>query len=632
MRFFFLVGVLFFITTTELCADLNLTNKVSQLFAELTDAHLSSVGGDLETKSAEVSSLSPQEKEAKIKASQQAIEAIKAQEEVAKEAQQKLQEEKAKEQARLKKLNLKRSRLLAELEEVDRYLSENNIWSKVYSNYETYKDLEFRLGEINKRIQILENKPFKTPKDKKALKLYEEEKKITNGKLLQLQEYKEDPFKKLLTPDEIGDPPVVKSPLDVVAAISFRKHLATVEEDYKERYRSLQETVYKLHQKKSILSRLKDLNVTDDYITEELNAISKKLEVYQRNLEIFKTTQSALEQKISEFKLHIKEAIGKEVEKGIIIGSIVLFLLLIFIFIKYLVRKYMSENELFYTTNKVLNFTFITIVFFILLFSYLENVDHLVSILGFASAGIAIALKDWFMSMMGWVVIIFSGSIHVGDRIKVSKDGNQFVGDVVDISILRMTLHEDVTLTTESVNRRAGRIIFVPNNYIFTDIISNYSHSGLKTVWDGIDFMVTFDSDISKAQSIAKEVSRKYSKGYTDMTRKQLNRLRSKYSMRNTSVEPRIFAFLDPNGVRISVWYLTNAYATLTLRSTISMEILSRIQEEDKIAIAFPSQSIYVNQSAPKTPLKSSEVFKEQFNKAHGKENERYQPDDWGLY
>ncbi len=618
-----------FLTSSVLFADLNLTNKVSQLIAEFTEDD----NKEIETqRTIQKQALSREERKVKIEASLKKIEALKKKKLEEVKQQEALRLEKAKEQAALKQLNLKRSTLLEELKEVDHYLSENNIWSKVYSNYETYKDLEFRLGEINKRIQIVKNKSFKTEKDKRALKQYEEQKKTTKGKIAQLKEYKEDPFKKLLTPDDIGKAPVIKSPLDVVAAISFQKHLATVEEDYKGRYLSLKETVYKLHQKKSILLRLKDLNVSDEYIVDGLSSISKKLKKYQRTLEIFETSQSALEQKISEFKLHMKEAMGKEIEKGIIIGSIVLFLLLIFFFIKYLVRKYMSENELFYTTNKVLNFTFITIVFFILLFSYLENVDHLVSILGFASAGIAIALKDWFMSMMGWVVIIFSGSIHVGDRIKVSKDGKEFVGDVVDISILRMTLHEDVTLTTDMVNRRAGRILFVPNNYIFTDIISNYSHSGLKTVWDGIDFMVTFDSDISKAQSIAKEVSRKYSKGYTDMTRKQLNRLRSKYSMRNTSVEPRIFAFLDEHGVRISVWYLTNAYATLTLRSTISMEILSRIQEEDKIAIAFPSQSIFVNQAAPKIPLKSSEVFKEKFNKEHGKENEKYRPDDWGLF
>jgi len=42
------------------------------------------------------------------------------------------------------------------------------------------------------------------------------------------------------------------------------------------------------------------------------------------------------------------------------------------------------------------------------------------------------------------------------------------------------------------------------------------------------DFVITLDSNISKAQSISKEIcAAKYSKGYTDMTRIQLNRLRS---------------------------------------------------------------------------------------------------------
>ncbi len=58
-------------------------------------------------------------------------------------------------------------------------------------------------------------------------------------------------------------------------------------------------------------------------------------------------------------------------EKAIIIASTILFLLLGFLLVKYLVRKYMSENELYYTTNKALNFTFMTVVTIIVIFSYL---------------------------------------------------------------------------------------------------------------------------------------------------------------------------------------------------------------------------------------------------------------------
>jgi small-conductance mechanosensitive channel len=252
--------------------------------------------------------------------------------------------------------------------------------------------------------------------------------------------------------------------------------------------------------------------------------------------------------------------------------------------------------------NKIITFVNFTLIILILFFSYIENVSYLVTILGFASAGIAIAMKDWFMSILGWLVIVFGGSIHVGDRIRIDMDGTTFVGDVMDISLLRMTLLEDVTLTTVLQNRRAGRIIFIPNNYVFTRMIANYTHSSLKTVWDGIDITITYDSNHKKAIHLVKEITKKFSKGYTDITRKQLNKLRSDYSLKNSNVEPRIFSFIAPNGINISAWYLTNAYATLTLRSVISTEIVDAFMAEDDITIAYPTQMLHLEQSAKKAP------------------------------
>jgi len=166
-----------------------------------------------------------------------------------------------------------------------------------------------------------------------------------------------------------------------------------------------------------------------------------------------------------------------------------------------------------------------------------------------------------------------------------------------------MTILEDITLTAITQNRRAGRIVFIPNNYIFTRMIANYTHSSLKTVWDGVKITITFESDHKKAMSIAKEITKKYSKGYTDITRKQLNKLRHHYSLKNTSVEPRIFSFIESNGVNIEAWYLTNAYATLTLRSVISTEIVDAFKNEDDITIAYPTQMLHLEASAKDKPV-----------------------------
>ena len=492
------------------------------------------------------------------------------------------------------------SKLVNKKKILDSTIKDNNIWSKIYSNYHTFRELEDQKEMLDDQIHILDDKYNRTQTEEKALALLKGKKSILVDKLQLLKEYEKDPFKKFLKPPDITDIPTVENPLEIISAISYMKKLKTDETEYARKYSSIQKVMDKLKERELLLKKILLLDSNNTKYKEELLDTEDKIKTFAPVVEIFKTTQNVYTKKVDEITLNLQADIKREMEKAISIGLVILFFIFFLLMIKYLVKRYMSDNDRFYTINKALNFTFVTLLLFTLLFAYLENVSYLVTILGFASAGIAIAMKDWFMSIMGWFVIIIGGAIHVGDRVKFVRDGVEYVGDVVDISLLRMTIQEDITLTTYMHNRRAGRIIFVPNNFIFTDMVANYSHAGLKTVWDGIDFMITFDSNVSKASSIAKEVTKKYSKGYTEITRKQLNKLRSQYSMKNTNVEPRIYTFIEPYGIKISAWYHTNAYATLTLRSTISMEIIERLHKEDDITLAFPTQSIYVDKDVRK--------------------------------
>ena len=202
-------------------------------------------------------------------------------------------------------------------------------------------------------------------------------------------------------------------------------------------------------------------------------------------------------------------------------------------------------------------------------------------------------MKDWFMNIFGWFVIMTSGNFKVGDRIKIYLQNGQvkIVGDVIDITITRIVIYEDVTLTTYLYNKRAGRIVFIPNNVIFTNPVFNYTHYGMSTVWDGIDVTITFDSNYKKAVYLAKEIVSKYSKGYTDITKRRLQKLKSSYHIKNANVEPRIYTFIEENGIRISCWYLNN-YTPLNLRSNISAEIIEAFNKEEDIKIAYPTYTI----------------------------------------
>ena len=498
--------------------------------------------------------------------------------------------------------------ILLQKETLEKELGDTNIWSKIYSNYHIYKELEQQKDAIEATIKRLEKLKKRTKEQEEALESARNTRITILGKLQLLQEYEKDPFKKFLTPPVIEEVPNVESPFSIISAVSYREKLQSDMNEYNSRFESLRSIMEKLGEKRRILNELLTLDPLNEAYIKELVEVEDQIKTFIPVIEIFKTTQNVYSKKIDEIELDLKNSIKKEMERTMVIGGIILLFLFLLFFIKHFVKKYMSEDERFYAINKALNISFVTILILTLLLAYIENVSYLVTILGFASAGIAIAMKDWFMSLMGWATIVLGGAIHVGDRVRFVREGVEYVGDIVDISMLRMTMHEDINLTSYMTNRRAGRMIFIPNNFIFTDMIANYSHAGLKTVWDGIDFVITFDSDAQKATLIAKEITKKYSKGYTDITRKQLNKLRSKYGMRNTNVEPRIFTHIEAYGLKISAWYLTNSYATMTLRSTISIEIISRIQAEEGIHLAFPTQSIYMDKDVPNRVLNLEEM------------------------
>lgn len=479
-----------------------------------------------------------------------------------------------------------------ELSKIQKELSRgSSIWIKSYNSYMAYQEARKNLREIKRRILELQDR---TPNldNKLESEALQAKEKILSGQIELLKAQGTSPFVSLLKPDEAGDLPTISNPFDIVTGLSYVKRLNSQYKDYVLREEELQDLIVLLERQVALYKDLMRLNPKGDYEV-ELEATLLQVEKFKLALDTLISTAGVYEKRIESTEAKINKEIKDQIYKLLNIVVIILVLFALSFLLKRIAKRYITDNERFYTANKIVTFVNITFIVLILVFTYIDNVGYLATVLGFASAGLAIAMRDWFMSILGWLVIIVGGAIHVGDRIRVEKDGMVYVGDVLDISLQRITIMEDVTLTTIETNRRGGRIIFVPNNYIFTSMIANYTHGALKTVWDGIDIIITFDSNHKKAAHIVKEICRKYSKGYTDITRKQLNKLRDRYSLKNTNVEPRVFTFIEPNGIKVSAWYLTNAYATLTLRSTISADIVDAFNAEHDITIAYPTQTFY---------------------------------------
>ena len=433
------------------------------------------------------------------------------------------------------------------LDTIESKLSDN-VWATRYSNYNTYQKLSAELEETEAAIK-------KQAKNTEKVLELQKKQSTLKEQIELLKEFQKAPFSSMITAPEIEILQKITNPVAVIPGFSYIKQLKSEKDEYKNRLEGLSKTADELGKKERILSQIVKLSDEAQFL-DELNETRQELTEFNAAADIAKTTYGVYEKRVNEAINRTSEDIKAQMKKALdIVIFIIASVALSFLF-KFIIKKTITDNERLYTANKFINLVNITLIVVILLFAYIENVTYLVTVLGFASAGIAIAMKDMFMSMLGWTVIVFGGSFHVGDRIKVRKDGEDVVGDIIDISLLRMTIYEDVTIVTVNSNRRANH---------------------------------------KKAAHIIKDIARKYSKGYTEIAKKQMSKLRNQYSIKNPNVEPRVFTFIEPYGVKISVWYMANTFATLSLRSTISAEIMEAIASHDDIVIAYPTQTIYMD-------------------------------------
>ncbi|ARJ56548.1 mechanosensitive ion channel family protein [Campylobacter cuniculorum] len=475
-----------------------------------------------------------------------------------------------------------------------------SVWNVRYDNFIKYEHINDELILLN-----LELKKNLSPNQKEEIT-----RKIATlqEQLNLLKDYKDINFiQSLSAPETIEILPKLTNPLAIIEGFSHIKKLTNEKEEYVFKYNDFKNLVEKIREKNSMLKELVTLEPNKNN-TEALKLSDKKLDEFEQALQFASVSFSVYEKKVDEEITRVNVEIKVQSIRAANILITIIFVIVVSFLLKFIARKYIKDNERYYTATKIINFININLIFLILLFAYIENITYLVTILGFASAGLAIAMKDMFMSMLGWCVIVFGGSFRVGDRIKVIQNDLTYVGDIIDISFLRITIYEDITWESYIKNRRSGRIIFIPNNYVFTHLIANYTHHGMKTVLDGIDITITFDSNLEKAGKIVEKIVIQHAKGYTELTKKTMLKLQDEYSIKNPKVEPRFFMFFENWGMRISAWYMTNSYAALSLRSAISKEIIKEFNKHEDIKIAYPSQNLYLGKNTP-TNFKEGEMF-----------------------
>ena len=268
------------------------------------------------------------------------------------------------------------------------------------------------------------------------------------------------------------------------------------------------------------------------------------------------------------------------------LGSLLGILLAIFIvayFVKKIPSRFVKEEKSAYYFRKLIGFVTWLIVILIVIFNAAGGIGSISAVIGLAGAGLAIALQDPIVSLVGWFLIIGKYGIRVGDRIEI----NGVKGDVIDVGMLRVAVTEVGNWL--SGDQSTGRMVFFPNSFIFKGHFFNYSTTN-SFIWDEVHILVTYESPWKKALDIIVKIAEEASRDVAEKARENQEKLARQFNVSLGNPEAYAYVTIADSGVDLVLRFLSEIKLRRTMRDRICREILDAFEKEKDIQLAYPTQ------------------------------------------
>jgi len=250
-----------------------------------------------------------------------------------------------------------------------------------------------------------------------------------------------------------------------------------------------------------------------------------------------------------------------------------------------------------YHWRKTIQYTLAIVALLLVGNIWISNFQSITTFLGLLSAGIAIALKDIFVNIAGWIFIYWRKPFDVGDRIQIGE----FKGDVVDLRLFQFSLLEVGNWV--DAEQSTGRIVHVPNGKVFTDPQANYSQ-GFEYIWNEQHLYISLDSDYKKAQQLLKDILYELMQDGFKSIERAMMKAHKEHFIHFGQYTPTVYTKIHERGIQLSMRYLCHPRKRRVYEHQVTEAVLERFRSATDIKIVYPITSVYLqNEPANKNPL-----------------------------
>ena len=236
----------------------------------------------------------------------------------------------------------------------------------------------------------------------------------------------------------------------------------------------------------------------------------------------------------------------------------------------YLVRSGEERNRL-RTLRAVIHFALQATGVLLILLVILGPPRQFATLLGFAGAGLTVALKDFIVAFFGWFVLMGKNGLRVGDWVEI----NGVAGEVIEINLLRTVLLETGNWTDSG--HPTGRKVAFVNTYAIEGHFFNFTTSG-QWLWDELHMLIPAEQDPYPLLDEIQKTMTKETEANARAAEQEWQHATSHYHVRSVSAAPAVNLQPTGSGLEVRVRYITRAHERAAMRARLSRALVQLLR------------------------------------------------------
>ncbi len=221
------------------------------------------------------------------------------------------------------------------------------------------------------------------------------------------------------------------------------------------------------------------------------------------------------------------------------------------------------------------------LIFIVLLINFSDEIGSAATIVGFAAAGIAVALQNVILSVAGYFFLIGKFGIKAGDRVQLGG----VTGDVIDIGLVKLSMME---LGGDGAHRQpTGRVVVFSNSIVFQPAGNYFKQApGTSFVWNEVRLTLAPDADYRLAEKRLLDAVDEVFTRYRDRVIAEFRRLERDLNIALETPKPQSRLFLSHSGLEIIIRYPAEARSAAQIADEVSRRVLDAISREPSLRLA----------------------------------------------